>query len=124
MALLLHGTTRQRAEQILAHGPDPDFIEPGGRARAEGFSACLASGPFPFGTPQDCALHKAAAFPSEGGPALIAADVPDEIVALAVDAVYFPPSQGVIQFDEGPALEALRGRWSALPRHILPVEGP
>ena len=49
MAILLHGTTRRRAEAIQAQGPDPDFLEPGGGTRAEGFSTCLESGPFPLG---------------------------------------------------------------------------
>ena len=63
MAILLHGTTRRRAEQILANGPDPEFIEPGGGTRAEGFSTCLEAGPFPVGSPEEYARRKAAAFP-------------------------------------------------------------
>jgi hypothetical protein len=124
MALLLHGTTRRRAEQILAHGPDPDFVEPGGGTRAEGFSACLEAGPFPLGTPRESARRKAARFPDEGGPAILAVDVPDEIIALAADGVYFPPGQGVVQFDQGTGLEELRAGWSDLPRHIVSVQGP
>jgi hypothetical protein len=27
--VLLHGTTRKRAEQIIRDGPNPNFIEPG-----------------------------------------------------------------------------------------------
>jgi hypothetical protein len=27
MAILLHGTTRQRADRIMAHGPNPNFVE-------------------------------------------------------------------------------------------------
>jgi hypothetical protein len=68
MAVLLHGTTRHRAEQILEWGPDPGFVEPGiGGTRAEGFSTCLESGPFLFGTPEEYARKKASLFPSEGG---------------------------------------------------------
>ena len=52
MAPLFHGTTRHRAERTLAQGPAPDFIEPGGGTRAEGFVTCLESGPFPLGTPR------------------------------------------------------------------------
>jgi hypothetical protein len=55
MAIVLHGTTRHRAEQIMAHGPDPDFIEPGGGTRAESFSSYLEGGPFPVGTPEEYA---------------------------------------------------------------------
>src|SRR5207244_13428980 len=107
MAILLHGTTQYRAEQIVARGPDPDFCEPGGGPRAEGFSTCLESGPFPLGLPEDYARRKAAEFTSEGGPVILAMDVPDDIVGLAVDEVYFPLSQGIVQFDEGAGLEEL-----------------
>jgi hypothetical protein len=72
MAILLHGTTRHRAEQLMTQGPDPDFIEPGGGARAEGFSTCLEFGPFPLGTPQEYACRKAVGFPNEGGPVILA----------------------------------------------------
>jgi hypothetical protein len=124
MAILLHGTTRHRAEQILAQGPDPDFLEPGGGTRAEGFSTCLPFGPFTLGTPQEYACCKAAGFPNEGGAAILVVDVPDDIIALAADAVYFPLSQGIVQFDAGAGLEELRAAWSALPKHILSVECP
>jgi hypothetical protein len=124
MAILLHGTTQHRANQIMAQGPDPDFIEPGGTTRAEGFSTCLESGPFPLGTPETYSRLKAASFPKEGGAAILAVDVPDAIIALAVDPVYFPLSQGVVQFDEGAGLEELRAAWPTLPKHIRPVACP
>jgi hypothetical protein len=123
MAILLHGTSRHRAEQIMKQGPDPDFVEPGGGTRAEGFSTCLESGPFPLGTPEDYARGKAALFPNEGGPAILAVDVPDDIIALAVDA-FFPLSQGVVEFDEGAGLEELQDAWPALPKRILTVASP
>ena len=122
MAILLHGTTRRRAEQIMARGPDPDFIEPGGGPRAEGFSTCLESGPFPLGTPEEYARRKAARFPNESGPVILVMDVSDSIIALAADEVYFPRSQGLVQFDEGAGLEELQAAWSGLSRHILTVE--
>ena len=81
MAVLLHGTTWQRAAQIIARGPDPDFVEPGGGPKAESFSTFLQSGPFLFGTPEEYA-RKASAFPNEGGPAIVAMDVPDDIIAI------------------------------------------
>jgi hypothetical protein len=124
MAILLHGTTRHRAEQIMAMGPDPDFIEPGGGPRAEAFSTCLEAGPFPLGTPQEYARRKAAGFPGEGGPAILAVDVPDDIIALAVDAVYFPLSQGVVQFDEGAGLEELRAAWPTLRKEMRLLDAP
>jgi hypothetical protein len=124
MALLLHGTTRHRAEQILAHGPDPDFVEPGGGPRAEGFSTCLEGGPFPVGTPEEYARGKAVEFPNEGGPVILAVDVPDDIIALAADETYFPLSQGLVQFDESAGLEELRAAWAALTKTIELLESP
>src|SRR5438067_11440185 len=100
MAILVHGTTRHRAEQIMLQGPNPDFVEPGGGPRAMGFSTYLESGPFPLGTPGEYARRKAAAFPNEGGPVILAVDVPGDRITLAGDE-YFPLSQGVVQFDEG-----------------------
>ena len=122
MAILLHGTTRQRAEQIAALGPDSDFVEPAGGPMAGAFSTCLESGPFPLGTPEDYAKVKAAAFPNEGGAVILAVDVPDDLIALAVDEIYFPLSQGVVQFDAGAGLEELRAAWPTLTKRILPVE--
>jgi hypothetical protein len=124
MAILLHGTTRHRAEKILALGPDPDYRETLDGPRAEGFSTYLELGPFLFGTPADYARSKAALFPDEGGPAILTVDIPDRIIALATDPVYFPLSQGIVQFDEGAGLEELRAAWQTLSKSILPVEQP
>src|SRR5207302_9653452 len=112
-----HGTTLIRAKQIEISGPDSDFVEPASGTRAESFSTCLESGPFPLGTPQEYARRKAALFPNEGGPAILAVDVPDAIIALAVN-VFFPLSQGVVQFDEGAGLEELRAAWPTLAKDI------
>ncbi len=108
----------------MAQGPDPDFIEPGGGPRAEGFSTCLEDGPFPLGTPEEYARRKAAGFPNEGGSVILVVDIPDDIVALAVDEVYFPLSQGFVQFDEGAGLEELCAAWPRLLKRIVTVEGP
>jgi hypothetical protein len=121
MPTLLHGTTLSRAERIFAEGPDPEFVEPGGSARAEGFSTCLQAGPFPLGTPEQYARYKAALYPTEGGPAIISVDVPDRIIALAVDDRFLPLSQGVVQFDDGSGLEDLRAVWSSLPKRVIVV---
>lgn len=108
----------------MAHGPDPDFIEPGSGTRAEGFSTCLEGGPFPVGTPEEYARRKAAAFPDEGGPAILGVDVPDDIIALATDEVYFPLSQGLVQFDRGAGLEELRAAWPSLAKATVLPESP
>jgi hypothetical protein len=124
MAILLHGTTRHRADRLLSQAPDPDFIEPGGGSRAEGFSTCLEFGPFSLGTPENYARKKSALFPDEGGPVILAVDVPDDIIALAADEALFPLSQGVVQFDEGAGLEELRAAWPTLPKTIRAVQTP
>jgi hypothetical protein len=123
MAILLHGTTQHRAERIATHGLDPDFRERDDGLRAEAFSTCLEGGPFPLGAPEEYACHKAALFPQEGGPAILVVDVPDHIIALALDE-YFPLSQGVVQFDEGAGLEELRAAWPTLGKEIRSVQRP
>src|SRR4051794_3114012 len=121
MRVLLHGTTRDRAERMIASGPDPDFVEPGGGPRAEGFSTYLDSGPFEFGTPEDYACRKAALFPNEGGAVILRIEVPDAIVALTTDD-YLPLTQGIVQFDEGMGLEELRQAWPTLVKSLDPVQ--
>jgi hypothetical protein len=116
MALLLHGTTRQRAERIALTGPNPNCCG------SEGFSTYLESGPFLFGSVEDYACQKAAAFPDEGGAAIISMDVPQEIVELAVDE-YFPLTQGLIQFD-GQALVELCSVWPRLWKAIRTIDCP
>ena len=115
--ILLHGTTRARAEQVLQHGPNPHFQEPGGQAWDDGFSMNLEAGPFLFGRPEDYARGKARAFPDEGGPVLLAVDVPDDIVQGAVND-WFPLSQGLVQFDSGAGLEELVDAWPTLAKEI------
>src|ERR1051326_573619 len=81
MAILLHGTTLARAEKIVADSPDPAIVGP------DGFSTYLEQGPFLFGTPEQYARSKSA-LPEcrdDRGPAILAVDVPDDIIALAVD---------------------------------------
>jgi hypothetical protein len=118
--ILLHGTTRARAEQILQRGPDPHFLEPGGTVGEDGFSMTVEAGPFLFGRPEDYARGKAREFPGEGGPVILAVEVPDDIVARAVND-WFPLSQGLVQFDPGAGLEALAAAWATLPKEIRSV---
>jgi len=123
MPMLLHGTTRHRAEQILKRGPDPHFIEPEGAGigGAGSFSTYLEEGPFLFGPPEEYARNKASIFPDEGGPAIIAVHVPMDIMALA-EGPYFPLDQGLVQFDQGAGLEELMAAWPHLPKQIRLVE--
>jgi hypothetical protein len=118
--ILLHGTTRLRADHILEHGPDPRYREPGGRATDDGFSMNLEAGPFLFGTVEDYARGKAREFPDEGGPAILAVDVPDAIVQKAASE-WFPLGQGLVQFDPGAGLEELGLAWPDLAKEIRSV---
>ncbi len=118
--ILLHGTTRMRAEQVLQEGPDARFREPGGQAWCDGFSMSLEAGPFLFGTPDEYARGKAAEFPDERGPVILVVDVPEDIIARAISE-WFPLSQGLIQFDPGAGLEELFADWPTLPKRIVDV---
>ena len=109
--ILLHGTTRRRAEGIIDLGPDPRFREPGGQATEDGFSMYLETGPFHFGMPDEYARGKATEFPDEGGAVILVLNVPDEIVRVAATE-RFPLSQGLVQFDCGSGLEELVAGWS------------
>ena len=50
-------------------------------------------------------------------------DVPDDVIALAVDA-WFPLTQGFVQFDRGPSLTALLTGWPKLEKRIIPFTEP
>src|SRR5947209_6446985 len=96
--LLHHGTTRKRAEAILANGPDPTFQEPREWTAAEGFSTARPGGPARHGAPEVVARGKAAIFLDDGGAVIVEIDVPDEIVRRADDLrdeVRFSPGAGL-----------------------------
>ncbi len=113
--ILVHGTTRRRAESILANGPDPCYAEPGGLPVEDGFSMYVETGPFLHDPPETYARRKASAFPDEGGPVILALDVPEPVVQAAADASpWHPLSAGVIQFDRGAGLEELLAEWPAI----------
>lgn len=136
---LLHGTTRLRAESIDRTGPDVNFVEPGGVGIAENFSFTVESMPSRVGESANYARGKAAAFPNEGSPAIIAVDVPDEVVRLAAiehlslfaGLIEYNEAAdigelvrlcgGVIQFDPGPALDNLLAMWGSLAKEIRGV---
>lgn len=115
--ILLHGTTRQRAEAIVRGGPNPRYLEPGGLPTDDGFSMNLEGGPFHFGRPDEYARGKAKEFPNEGGPVILVVDVPDEIVQRAADEL-LPLSQGVVQFSYGAGYEELAAAWHNLGKEI------
>lgn len=113
--ILVHGTTRQRAERILANGPDPRYLEPSGIPVNEGFSTYLKQGPFMIETPEKYALGKARLYANEGGPVILELDVPDDIVNKAVEGL-FDVSWGLVQFDVGAGIEELWARWDEVRR--------
>jgi hypothetical protein len=121
--LLLHGTTRQRAESIVKNGPDARYREPNGTT-ADGFSTAPAAGPFDFGSPEDYARGKAANFPNEGGPAIVALDLPDELAdrivgdfgKLVRGRAFHAGTE--VRFDPGGGLEELLAVWPQLTKTI------
>ncbi len=46
---------------------------------------CVEAGPFLFGMPEEYARGKAAEFPNEGGPVILAVEVPQHIIARAIN---------------------------------------
>ena len=133
---LLHGTTLARAEWIAQHGPDVNFVEPGGVGIAENFSFTTEGTPSALGASVAYALGKATGFPNERGPAVVVVNVPEELVRSAAlehlslfeglieydEAGHLDElvtlCGGVIQFDPGPALNRLIERWGTLVKEI------
>jgi hypothetical protein len=111
--LLHHGTTRVRAEAILASGPDPNYREPGEVTTAEGFSTARPESPARHGTPEAFARLKAALFPTEGGPVILEIEVPDGLVRLADDF------GDEVRFSLGYGLEELLQVWPSLPKRLI-----
>ena len=113
-----HGTTLARAQEMAANGPDPNFVEPGRLPTsdaAKGFSAAKPDGPFPMGSPTDYALGKAAAFPAEGGPAILRMTMPPEVANFGLDI------GGEIRFNKAGA-DALKFNWDQVQTEIRPVD--
>ena len=88
-------------------------MEPGGADPARGISTCPVPGPFPYGTPESYAAGKANLFPTEGGPAIVEIEVPDDIAALAIDA------GGEIRFEPGFGLEELLKGWPTITKKVI-----
>jgi len=109
---LRHGTTLDRAQNILKSGPDPNFVEPGGGYPAGGFATAPTKGPYPLGSPADYARAKAGLFPGEGGPAIVEVNVPQSIVGKALRTL------GEVSFAPGYGLEELRKVWSTLQKTV------
>jgi hypothetical protein len=124
--ILHHGTTLQRAREIEAKGPDPEYREPGTGILppAEGFSTVIGDGrPCATGTPEVAAQSKHALFPSEGGPAILEVVVPDRIMAiLYADAIAAGLARsGEIRFEPESGLDELRAEWPKLTKRVIPL---
>jgi hypothetical protein len=77
----------------------------------------VEAGPFLFGRPEDYARGKARQCPGEGGPVILAVDVPDDIIRKAAND-WFPLGQGLVQFDPGAGLEELIAAWPVLSKEL------
>ena len=134
--LLLHGTTRQRAEAILLSGPDLDYEEDPGPDSAKGFSTAPPDGNWPFGSPHEYARRKARLYPLEGGPVLLELKVPLSTVCLAMrldeelpeswsadmpleDLTAIVRKWGEVRFGPEIGFEGLLEAWPSLEKRIL-----
>lgn len=112
--MLRHGTTRARAERIVAIGPDPSFRQVGDPqgVTAEEF-AMTGPGPSAVGSCETYAKKKALLFPDEGGPVILE-------VEMTPDALDFGEWVGYWQF-EGDGLQDLIRAWPTLAKRIVPL---
>lgn len=133
VVLIHHGTTRVRAERIIATGPDPNYVEPGGDryTGADAFSTVVAGAPDRgLRRPERYARDKSANFPNEGGPVILEIEVPEWIV----DLVRNHPEQGLtaasgeIRFEPpgrlrppGVGLNELLAAWPNLTKRVIPL---
>jgi len=126
MAILWHGTTRDRAIVILSNGPDSAYVEPGGVQgnAAEGFSTMLSRYVPNPGDPscEDYARMKAKNFPNEGGPAIVEVEVPDDLVNQVLNdpitGMAYQDS-GEIRFDFATGLAELLHQWPRLTKRMI-----
>jgi hypothetical protein len=124
--VIRHGTTLQRARQLLNIPPDPNYIEPGGNkhTRADGFSTVIAGQTTTsLGSAEQYARTKSANFPNEGGPVILEVEVPEWIV----DILRNDPIAGMIvasgeaRFEPDLGLTELQQAWPTLTKRIVPV---
>lgn len=108
----LHGTTLERANAIIAHGPDPKYREPGDILPSCGFCVYDGEGPFPLGSPECYARSKAKNYPSEGGAVILELDIPVDIARLSTIPT------GDYQFDVGHGITELLAAWLTIEKRI------
>lgn len=122
MPTLIHGTTRDRAKQIIKDGPNPRYVESGGFACNDGFWAYLESGPYLYAPPEEYARGKDRQCPNEGGPVILVIEgVPDAVLEATNRDGLCPRSGGAFQFLTGDGLEELIAIWHSLSKTIREV---
>jgi hypothetical protein len=84
----------------------------------------LAGGPTDLGSPEDYARFKAANFPNEGGPAILAVELPDDLadaIVAGVGELIAGKALNVgseVRFGPGGGLEPLLAAWPSLRKSI------
>lgn len=111
---------------IEAHGPNPNFREPGTGSLppAEGFSTVIGDGrACSTGAPEQAAWNKHSLFPNEGGPAILEVIVPAWIMAiLNADSIAAGLARsGEIRFESESGLNELLTEWHQLPKRVIPL---
>lgn len=76
----------------------------------------LEGGPYIFNPPEAYSRGKAAQFPHEGGPVILAVEIPDEVLSAADP--FLPIEDGVVQFGFGVGIEELLATWKDLRKEI------
>jgi hypothetical protein len=105
-------------------GPDANYREPHGTT-ADGFSTTLANGPTDLGSSEDYAKRKAVNFPAEGGPAILAIELPDDLadaMIAGLGELIAGKALNVgseIRFEPGGGLEQLHAAWHNLTRTVI-----
>jgi hypothetical protein len=118
---LEHGTTMQRAQNLMTKPPDLNFREKGAPPgnKAEGFSTSipgLRAEAYGTGDARSAALSKARIpeFQDEGGPAILRMEVPVSIARRGERI-----TQGEVRFTERFGIKELQERWSSIVKTII-----
>lgn len=122
--ILHHGTTLHRAQRIVAIGPDPNYVEPGGVRRWDepGFSARRVDIQVnAVGSPEEYARLKASNFPNEGGPVILEMEVPVEVIAVleADPLAKFAMDSGDACFDPAVGMPELLAVWPTIVKRVI-----
>ncbi len=124
IVVLLHGTTRQRAERLLTGPPNPRFREPGELPSRHtiGFSTTReGEADRGLSSSTEYAKRKAKTFPNEGGPAILRVAVPRWIIELVENHGALGPvaSSGEVSFYDDCGLPELAQLWSQFEKQVI-----